>query len=46
MCVNNVLLNVFKLLVGLNCYEVYSTLHGYDKFETLVIIMVFWLPEP
>ena len=32
---------MFELIVGLNCYEMYSTLHGYDKFETLVIDYCF-----
>ena len=43
---NNVLLNEFELIVGLNCYEEHSTLHGYDKFEKLVMIIVFGLLEP
>ena len=40
-CINNVLLNVFELIVGLNCYEVHSTLHGYDKFEILGYVYHF-----
>ena len=30
LCISNVLLNVFGLIVSMNCYEAYSTLHGYD----------------
>ena len=43
LCINIILLNAFESIVGLNCYEECSTLHDYGKYETLVIIIIFWL---
>ena len=31
LCISNVLLNVFDLIVGLNCHKDYISLNGYDK---------------
>ena len=31
MYISNVLLNVFELIVGLNCHEEPKILHGYNK---------------
>ena len=51
LCINNVLLNEFELIVGLNCYEEHSTLqkqkpknYNHNKFEKLVMTSCAYPP--